>query len=68
MPNAEVIRDVLAPNIDVIPRNERFRFFLARIGYGQTSIPPTVHLTRRRPTGGVRQLHATASSRSSVAM
>jgi hypothetical protein len=42
MPKAEVIRDVLAPNIDVIPRNERFRFFLARIGYGQTSVPPIV--------------------------
>lgn len=41
-PKAEIIRDVLAPKIDVIPRNERFRFFLARIGYEQTSVPPVV--------------------------
>jgi hypothetical protein len=41
-PKAEVIRDVLTPKIDVIPRNERLRFFLARIGYGQTSVPSVV--------------------------
>ena len=43
---AEVIHDVLAPKIDVIPRNERFRFFLPRIGYGQTSVPRIVTASR----------------------
>jgi hypothetical protein len=41
-PKAQIIRDELAPAIDVIPRTERFRFFKARIGYGQTVAPGLV--------------------------
>ena len=39
---AEVIRDVLAPAIEVRPRNERLHFFKARIGHGQTRVPKIV--------------------------
>lgn len=39
---AKIIEDELKPQIDVIPRPERFRFFKARIGYGQTYVPDIV--------------------------
>jgi hypothetical protein len=41
-PKAQIIRDELAPAIDVTRRTERFRFFKARIGYGQTVVPGLV--------------------------
>jgi len=41
-PKTHIVRDVLAPAIEVIPRPERFRFFKARIGYGQTAVPHIV--------------------------
>lgn len=37
-PKAQIIRDEFAPAIEVTPRTERFRFFKARIGYGQTVV------------------------------
>jgi hypothetical protein len=42
MAKAEVIRQVLASGIEVVPRPERFLFFRARLGYGQTTIPEIV--------------------------
>lgn len=42
MAKAAVIRDVLAGAVTVIPRIERFLFFRARIGYGQTTLPEIV--------------------------
>jgi len=41
-PKTHIVRDTLAPAIEVIPRPERFRFFKARIGYGQTAVPRLV--------------------------
>ena len=41
-PKAKMIRDELAPAIHVTPRAERFRFFNARIGYGQMVVPGLV--------------------------
>jgi len=41
-PKAKIIRDELAPAIHVTPRTERFRFFNARIGHGQTVVPSLV--------------------------
>ncbi len=41
-PKTHIVRDVLAPAIEVIPRPERFRFFKARIDYGQTAVPRLV--------------------------
>lgn len=57
---AEVIRDVLAPAIDVLPRPERFHFFQARIGYGQTTIPKLVlsGLDKERVRHDVQRLWA----------
>lgn len=39
---AEIIRDALAPSVDVVPRAERFLFFCARLGYGRTVVPEIV--------------------------
>jgi hypothetical protein len=41
-PKAHIVRATLAPAIEVIPRPERFRFFQARIRYGQTAVPHLV--------------------------
>ncbi len=41
-PKAKIIRGELAPAIHVTPRTERFRFFKARIGYGQAVVPSLV--------------------------
>lgn len=38
----DVIHDVLAPAINVVPRPERFLFFRARLAYGQTLVPDLV--------------------------
>ena len=41
-PKTEMIREMLVPMIEVTPRNERFRFFKARIGYGETTPPELI--------------------------
>jgi hypothetical protein len=39
---AKIVKDELDVRMDVTPRTERFRFYKARIGYGQTYIPNIV--------------------------
>lgn len=41
-PKAVIVQQELAGSIEVTPRPERFRFFKARIAYGQTSVPDLV--------------------------
>lgn len=41
-PKTSVVKEELEPAMNVTPRPERFRFFKARIGYGQTYVPDIV--------------------------
>jgi hypothetical protein len=42
MPKVQILREELEPAFKVIPRQERFRFFKARFGYGQSYVPQIV--------------------------
>ena len=39
---AKIVEDELTPQMEVIPRAERFRFYKARLGYGHTYVPDIV--------------------------
>jgi hypothetical protein len=42
VPKVQVVRDELEPKLTVLPRPERFRFFTARLNYGQSYVPRIV--------------------------